>query len=687
MATGQRSGVIGHLRKGALLADGGMTDGQLLGRFLGARDEAAFEALVRRHGPMVLGVCRRVLRNAHDAEDAFQAAFLVLAKKAASLTQRELVGNWLYGVAYRAALQTRAARGTRERQVSEMPEPEVVEPADVWGDLRPVLDEELNRLPEKYRAPVVLCDLEGRTRREVARQLGVPEGTLSGRLTTARRKLARRLTQRGLALSSGGLAAVLSQGAALAHLPAALVGSTTRAAIRVAAGGAAAAAVSAKVAAVTEGVLRTMFLSKLKGVAAVLCALLALGGTVLLGFRAAAADQEGARPAVADDRPAAGAGVQPAQPPADRARPREQARLAVQAGGVAIPVETDAMQGLAFSRDSRFLAGGGFGKEILIWDRRLKGDRPWRTLKGPKTFVRRVAFSPDGKLIAAGVDGAVIYLWAAASGKPVAELRATLPSKGIDAGIHNFAFLPGNKLVVSYLYQPLRAVNPEAVGAEIWIWDIGDIATKKATVLAKQEGGDIAVSPDGKLLACSRWVRRGLAVWDLERRKVVWEESVGKNEFMSRVAFSPDGKFLAVGGGYRFVGPRGGSGDGGRLWLFDVKTKKRLWGVEEEKNGAYNAIAFTADSKGVLTGSSGRFVNYRFKGGATGSKVLSELRRWDVANGKEVWRADGELGWFQTITASADGKTIAGCDNCWLMLFDPETGRRLSVLHKETRRP
>jgi RNA polymerase sigma factor (sigma-70 family) len=186
------------------LRDGaGMTDGQLLECFLSQRDDAAFECLVRRHGPMVLGVCRRVLHHVHDAEDAFQATFLVLARRAASLRDRELVGNWLHGTAYRAALEAKAARRrVKERQVRAMPDPETMDKAD-WAELRLVLDHELNRLPEKYLAAILLCDLEGRTRKEAARQLGVPEGTLSGRLTTARRLLAKRLAGRGVTLSGG----------------------------------------------------------------------------------------------------------------------------------------------------------------------------------------------------------------------------------------------------------------------------------------------------------------------------------------------------------------------------------------------------------------------------------------------------------------------------------------------------
>src|SRR5262249_9287871 len=160
---GRFNELLEHLHR----TGGGLTDGQLLGRFLSSRNEAAFAALVRRHGPMVLGVCRRILGDFHDAEDAFQATFLVLARKAASVVKRESLGNWLYGVAYRTALQARvtnARRRARERPMRDMPHPELppAEPQD-W---RPLLDRELSRLPEKYRAAIVLCDLEGRTRRE-----------------------------------------------------------------------------------------------------------------------------------------------------------------------------------------------------------------------------------------------------------------------------------------------------------------------------------------------------------------------------------------------------------------------------------------------------------------------------------------------------------------------------------------
>jgi RNA polymerase sigma-70 factor (ECF subfamily) len=275
-----------YLRQAEILR-GGLSDGELLECFIACREEAAFEALVRRHGPMVLGVCRRVLGHGHDAEDAFQATFLVLVRKAASIVPRELVGSWLYGVAYRTALKAKAAiarRRARERQARPVSRREADDDL-VWRDLRALLDQELSRLPDKYRVPIVLCHLEGKSRREVARLLGWPEGTLSSRLAAARAMLARRLARRhGLALSAAGVAAALSQGAASAGVPGPLVAGTVQVAALVAAGRTAAAgAVSSQAAVLMEGVLQAMFLSKLKiatGVVLGLAVLVATAGWV-----------------------------------------------------------------------------------------------------------------------------------------------------------------------------------------------------------------------------------------------------------------------------------------------------------------------------------------------------------------------------------------------------------------------
>ncbi len=287
MAVSQIEPIIKHLRTVALRQDGaGVTDGQLLETFVTTQDAGAFEALVRRHGPMVWGACHRLLRNQHDAEDAFQATFLVLARKAASVSPREMVGNWLYGVAHTVALRAQVATAkqrVRERQVMHMPEPAPVNQG-IPEDLQTLLDQELRRLPDKYRTAIVLCDLEGRTRREVARQFKIPEGTLSSRLTTGRRMLATRLTRHGLVLSGGTVATIMSQNAASACVPASLVATTVKAATLVAAGQAVATAgVSTAVAALIEGAMKTMFLTKLKIATAIaLMAIVLMAGSGVL---------------------------------------------------------------------------------------------------------------------------------------------------------------------------------------------------------------------------------------------------------------------------------------------------------------------------------------------------------------------------------------------------------------------
>jgi RNA polymerase sigma factor (sigma-70 family) len=269
MPAGPMTTVIRRLRRAVSLRDGvDLTDSQLLAAFL-EREDSAFEELVRRYGRMVLGVCRRVLGNSHDAEDAFQAAFLVFLRKAASLRQRDLLGNWLYGVAYRTALEAKASRARRrvkEMDMRSMPRNQGADCA--WRDLQPLLDHELNRLPDKYRVPILLCDLEGKGRKEAALQLGWPEGTLSGRLARARNLLAKRMSRYGPTLSGGALASALACNTASAAVPTPLSVSTIQAIAAVSGGQTAASAASVQVAALTQGVLTAMLLSKLKIVCA-----------------------------------------------------------------------------------------------------------------------------------------------------------------------------------------------------------------------------------------------------------------------------------------------------------------------------------------------------------------------------------------------------------------------------------
>jgi RNA polymerase sigma factor (sigma-70 family) len=268
MSDGPLANVVRHIRRVAGQPRAGNTeDAQLLERFLTFRDEAAFEALLRRHGPMVLAVCRRLLRLDQDVEDAFQATFLVLLRKAGSLRRRELLAPWLYGVAHRTALKARAQaarRQLREKPMADLPQPEISENG-MFADLRSLLDAEIARLPKKLRLPVILCYLQGQTYAEAACQLGWPAGTVSGRLAQARNILRKRLTSRGLALGAGALDIGLTEHAQAAVSPT-LIRATVKTATFLAAGG----TIPPAVATLTEGALQAMFLNKLRVLTVVL---------------------------------------------------------------------------------------------------------------------------------------------------------------------------------------------------------------------------------------------------------------------------------------------------------------------------------------------------------------------------------------------------------------------------------
>ncbi len=309
MATGQVTRFLEELRSMGPQPRA-VTDGELLGAFISHRDEAAFEALVRRHGPMVLSVCRRVLGEVHDAEDAFQATFLVLARKAASIRHRQTVSSWLHGVAHRTALhanRSRSRRQSREKQVIDMPHPTVAS-AESLADWQPLLDRELSAMPEKYRLPIVLCDLEGRSRKEVAGQLRIPEGTLSNRLTTARQMLAQRLARQGFAVSAAAVMSLLGQQTAVASVPPILIGATVKAAVAFSVS--AVVQASTRVTALTEGVLKTMLLSELRSVLiiGIAVSLLGLAGGLSSLHSAAGQPAPGVDPTTSPgEQPAAGA--------------------------------------------------------------------------------------------------------------------------------------------------------------------------------------------------------------------------------------------------------------------------------------------------------------------------------------------------------------------------------------------
>jgi RNA polymerase sigma-70 factor (ECF subfamily) len=310
MPSGRPSPVARLLHRVAAARGG---DGDLLRRFTRQADEAAFAELVRRHGPMVRGVCRRLLGDTPDADDAFQAAFLVLARKAGAVARPHQLANWLFGVARRTALRARAGaarRHAREGPLVDVPAPEAV-PAVVWADLRSVLDEEVGCLPERYRAAFVLCHLQGRTTGEAAVVLGCPRGTVLSRLAWARQRLRARLTRRGVALPAAMLAGAVGPGAWAAPVPVALAGAVARAAVAFVAGGGAAGAVPAGPAALAERVSEAMAMKLRVAILVGTGVLAALAG---VGAVAVGQDRPGggvARPAAAAGQDAKGAGGGP----------------------------------------------------------------------------------------------------------------------------------------------------------------------------------------------------------------------------------------------------------------------------------------------------------------------------------------------------------------------------------------
>jgi RNA polymerase sigma-70 factor (ECF subfamily) len=290
----QKPSVFRSLRHMALGSQAtNLSDGELLEGFLDRRDESFFEALLLRHGPMVLGACRRVLRNEADAHDAFQATFLVFLRKAATIVPRTMVGNWLYGVAHKTALKAQTMNRQRRAKEHQAGAKHVSAPPTALQDRLELLDEALGRLPVKYRSAIVQCDLEGKTIKEAAIHLQCPSGTVASRLASGRALLAKRLARYGLCLTAAAIAGGLAQAAIPAVVPKPLLASTTKAAAMIAAGQEAASVLSAKVVLLSERVVKAMLIAKLKTLITALLGLAVLGGVGMpWGYQALSAGQQ-----------------------------------------------------------------------------------------------------------------------------------------------------------------------------------------------------------------------------------------------------------------------------------------------------------------------------------------------------------------------------------------------------------
>jgi RNA polymerase sigma factor (sigma-70 family) len=616
MASTSLNAVVYNLRQIAPSAADPRDDHELLEAFASRHDQAAFAVLVRRHGSLVLNVCRRVLRHEQDAEDAFQAAFLVLASKGTSLRCTTSVAGFLHGVAYRLALKVRREATRRRRREARVPAPSTAGAAGAdlsWREVQAVLEEEIQRLPETYRLPFVLCHLQGLSRAEVGRQLGLKEGTVWSRLSQARARLQERLARRGVVLAAVLGALGVSEKAVRAEL----AGTVVRAA-SLRAAGPAAGAVSARVASLAQAGLQTVT-GKTKRALLALAALLALGvGSV---FCRTLSDNPQAPPATK-----AGAEAEKADTPGARTDrhgdplpPGALARL-----GTVRWRHGFFVQALAYSPDGKSIAAVGAGRAITLWDA--------ASGKEIRQFPNRaqpvgLAFSPDGKVLAT-TDAPICHLWDVATGKELRRLT------GHQVVVRRIVFSPDGKWVAT-----------ASADGTVRLWDPATGAERRRLEHDQDEPYTVAFSPDGKLLA-SAGKEGTVRLWDpatgKERRRLP-----GQQNAIWTVLFSPDGKRLAAVSADQMIR------------LLDPATGRQLRAFGEKRGDYELPVAFAPDGAWLASGH------------ADGT-----VRLWDVARGVEKRRWQAGAMAMRAVAFSPDGRTLAsGAPWESIRLWDVATGR------------
>jgi RNA polymerase sigma factor (sigma-70 family) len=644
----------------------GLTDGELLERFA-RRDEAAeaaFETLLVRHGSMVLTVCRQVLGDAHAAEDAFQAAFLVLVRRAASLRVREpgSLGPWLHGVAYRIALKARqqaARRRARERRAAM---PAVGRPslALEQGELRALLHEEVNRLPAKYRAPVVLCYLEGRTHDEAAAALRWPVGTVRGRLARARDRLRARLTRRGLA-PGGWIGASPLGPATRIEPPAWLLEATVAAALE---GRPAAAA-----AAMANLTLRRLLLARLQVTAAVLSIAL-----LTVGFGLVLSDAPVWQPPRRPDP--ASAPVAPTRTPS----------TPVDRFGDPLPEFARARMGtnrfhdgslvnqILYTPDARSLVTVDNIPIVRVWDPAT--GQVVRDIGDPQadfpqvTPSRAIALSPDGKTLATVDYPSRLRLWDVATGRGRRRWR-----EAKDQEYECPTFSPdGRSVAVS-----VRRYDPAANTSETFIelWDTASPTEHRRRIPGGWARlGDLKFSPDGKILATASTdteiMRGNTLIGPGKISTRLWDLSTGRERarfpLAGALTFSPDGKVLAV------------ADSGGTVRLYDPTTGQERMprlGPEQPRPPAGDAKAVPGEPMEIRCLAFSPDGSILASGDASSSNPsLAAVHLWDVARGHELHRIPAHLGCVASLSFAPDGKVLAstGAESV-IRLWDVATGR------------
>jgi RNA polymerase sigma factor (sigma-70 family) len=633
-----------------------LSDAQLLRRFAVCQEEAAFTALVHRHGGLVWGVCRHVLRHEQDAEDAFQATFLVLARKADSIRSGAALAGFLHGTAYRVALRARrdaAIRRANERRGQRMPAEKSL-PEAVLVEALALVDEEVERLPERERAAFVLRCLEGKSQAETARLLGWKEGTVSGTLARARQQLRRRLTRRGVTLSGVLAALALGRDTQAAAVPAGLPGATVRAAL----GHAAAPGVAAPSTAVAlaDAVSRALSLTRLRTATVLLLALgLATVGTMLLG------------PASAPLPGAAG----PAATPEPTAQPRtDRSGDPLPEGALARLGTTRFRHGyriysLAVSRDGRRLVSRGLDSAIRVWDpataRELNALR-LPTGCGGGQWNENVVFTPDGKQLIGAVGGGwsvdTLTVWDVATGQDVRRFPVQ------DGRVTVVAVSPDGRTLAAATSPPGLPGQKAAAWGRVRLWDARGGAELRTLEGHRGEIEQLAFAPDGRLLA-SAARDRTVRLWDpatgrevrrLEGKLVLAPDielpgvPVRSQRGVVGMAFAPDGKTLAV----------AASDPTFRLW--DVATGKELPPPPGDRCEV-TALAFVPGGRTILSGGWDGLV-----------------RVWDLAGGKEPRQFRAQQGPILSLALFPDGNTLAVSGLRSVRLWDLARGTELRPL-------